>query len=1594
MSKSAPSMNIFALRHPKQVRWNQSGQAWLIDIYDWDIVLVEKDAAAALSFGLTLCVGLFPCSMSIKGSPEGLIHRQESGYISCFSAHGCEQLSIESIQFFCDFDQRNKPRESSFKVQGSNMSIWNSTFTGCVSIEDGGVIQSFDKAIVVVNFSRFYDLHSYKFGGAIAAYGGSVFVFNSTFSNVSASHGGGALWSSGYLSCYGFSQFHKTSLRVIASTFTNCSSEENGGAIFVTRNSDLTLSDPDMSSFVVEIHSTTFSYCKSRSGGAISTSSGVSLDLHGSLIHHNVATGSGGAISANNSAIKFSNSVMNYNEAHGFGGGAMFFNEALIFAKSTSCTGNTAPAGGGGVLLSQGSLPPAPEVIANLCKGENYAMYGPCFASESKSLNFTIISGHAELFWAGLPIKLTVVKLDAYHQIVSADSSSFAQMLPSKSSPSAKEDLNASFSFVGTSINQLMRGSASYEIAIKPTFIKFNADAGEARVQTQPHIFLQGTDIQTGSNLQSEVISIKLEEGRKVCPYGYVLDLDWEMNGQRPMAATCKLCPAEEYSIDPLAASPGSVSRKPSCMTCPAGALCPDGSCAFHHGLSNRVCTGGYLIQGRWEVNNVSKRFELLGCPPGYSAGSEECNVCPAAFYCTGNNVPSRPCLSTSFTPPGANSSTTCKPSVFVTVTVNLPIKRPDFNDFLARQFNKALANATRLNPGYVAIKVVQSGDDPETTTVASDLVVPDAKEAAALVDLFKRGIMTGGMAFDGRLWHNVHLLSVKVTSCIPGYELDLIQQSCELCPANYYCVGGSLGRVACSTVLESSFSPPGSNQTASCTSAVFITLVFSIPLMNVTDDLRSKLIVAISLTAGIPSERVTISFGNARRAEEPPASALVVTAKLAASDAASASTMKGKLDLSSLNTRLVAEGLPQSKSISVTIPETSSYLSGQSLSTSAVIGFSVAAIILLAALSVGAFFLAFKMRAYQRYTEFCAVLKGANAGDTASDRHLPPDLRTIYTSERILSKCLQGSGCVIQAKQTTTDMAVAIKVLIPLVTAFQEKELDQLRREKRALTLFSQRKCEYAARLVLGPDMSELVGISSNVSWFIMDLLRGDRMNNVIYPDKGPHIKGNEVSQIECIRLARDVLAALKLLHEEGMLHLNVNPSNIFRCKTASTTMQGEVFSGEFSYKLTGFGTVSDSKNAGSKSIIAGELAYMPPEMLNEPASANFSTDLWSLGMTMFELITCTLPFQAGTCQDRKAVLPEKMDEEVPNLLDRISPEKRSKYDHSLAALISKVLERNSVRRFSSADEMHDAVFGCLIVHSNAFYSAYLSFREESDEPLAKLLFDELNHSLTPGGHRVAVYSKSTGRDAQEASWNLNEDISEGLLHSICYIPIFSYGATVCFTLAEGGNAQDTTTLGWGGWEESRVLQDEDAKVQEDAVLKEMMVAEALLERSSESIIRLDGEKGRVRSLFPVFASLPQPHGHHANPRMGNDFDALGGGRQFSPLTLHSTGQAAARFLRDRAGLPVEATRRVEERSVAAVLAGLVQLQGCRLWEHSRAVAEESLTKEQLALGGKGSGGFAGPSKNLDDNAPGEEQVNRLQKSPCNHRCDEFHQL
>jgi serine/threonine protein kinase len=184
-----------------------------------------------------------------------------------------------------------------------------------------------------------------------------------------------------------------------------------------------------------------------------------------------------------------------------------------------------------------------------------------------------------------------------------------------------------------------------------------------------------------------------------------------------------------------------------------------------------------------------------------------------------------------------------------------------------------------------------------------------------------------------------------------------------------------------------------------------------------------------------------------------------------------------------------------------------------------AIVGGSVGAFFFVLILSVFGFFAIRKIRVQNAYRAFLHAFRTSKAGDKADGRFLPLKLRKLYTAEEVLGK--GAFGLVLRAKTIKGGQWVAIKLIVPEKGTFDDREMRQLGRESAVLELFTGSKCEHAVHLA----GIETVYVKPDLAWFVMENLGGDNMEMVVHDmDRGP------ISDLECIRAARNILAALKV--------------------------------------------------------------------------------------------------------------------------------------------------------------------------------------------------------------------------------------------------------------------------------------------------------------------------------------------------------------------------------------------------------------------------------------------------------------------------------
>jgi len=169
--------------------------------------------------------------------------------------------------------------------------------------------------------------------------------------------------------------------------------------------------------------------------------------------------------------------------------------------------------------------------------------------------------------------------------------------------------------------------------------------------------------------------------------------------------------------------------------------------------------------------------------------------------------------------------------------------------------------------------------------------------------------------------------------------------------------------------------------------------------------------------------------------------------------------------------------------------------------------------------------------------------------------------------------------------------------------------------------------------------------------------------------------IKRGPLSAAEVINIATQIAEGLSKAHEQGIVHRDIKPSNILI--TADRTA-----------KIVDFGL---AKLAGQVRLTLpgttlGTVAYMSPEQA-QGESTDARTDVWSLGIVVYEMVTGELPFRG---ERKQSVLYAILNEPPKSVKDL-----RPGFPVDLVSIIKKSLDKDPDKRFTSAKEMADVLKG-----------------------------------------------------------------------------------------------------------------------------------------------------------------------------------------------------------------------------------------------------------------------------------------------------------
>lgn len=249
----------------------------------------------------------------------------------------------------------------------------------------------------------------------------------------------------------------------------------------------------------------------------------------------------------------------------------------------------------------------------------------------------------------------------------------------------------------------------------------------------------------------------------------------------------------------------------------------------------------------------------------------------------------------------------------------------------------------------------------------------------------------------------------------------------------------------------------------------------------------------------------------------------------------------------------------------------------------------------------------------------------------------------------RVLGK--GGSGRVYLVRNRRLDRLEALKVLT--------EETDDRSPFVRRFT--------QEARLAASLKHPNLVSVydagdTGAVLWFTMELVEGPSLARVLDT-------AGRLSEAETVAALLPILDALAYIHQRDIVHRDIKPSNIMIDASGLP-------------RLTDFGVAKtvDSARKTATGALLGTPAYLAPEQF-VGGRVDGRTDIYALGVTMYELLTGTLPFSGDNplqiMVTRLSTSPEPITARRPDL------------DPALAAVITRALERDPAQRFASAHAM-----------------------------------------------------------------------------------------------------------------------------------------------------------------------------------------------------------------------------------------------------------------------------------------------------------------
>ena len=274
------------------------------------------------------------------------------------------------------------------------------------------------------------------------------------------------------------------------------------------------------------------------------------------------------------------------------------------------------------------------------------------------------------------------------------------------------------------------------------------------------------------------------------------------------------------------------------------------------------------------------------------------------------------------------------------------------------------------------------------------------------------------------------------------------------------------------------------------------------------------------------------------------------------------------------------------------------------------------------------------------------------------------------------------GMALVYKANDLITYKDVALKIMRP-ETAIDKTNLSRFEREARAAASLNHQNIVRVNNL----------GTYKGYPYMVNELITGQTLRQIL------DIRG-KFSIIESLDIMEQLCRAISYAHQHGVIHRDIKPQNIFLASDGTI-------------KLADFGiaTFQNANHVTRSEIVIGSVHYMAPE-ISQGHPASERSDIYSMGITFFELITGKVPFDS---QSAVTVALMHIKDKFPSI-----KKFNNKTPQCVEEIILKAVNKDPIDRYNSAEEMRSAINNILsnrelLTKKKTFFSKLFKRKDSS---------------------------------------------------------------------------------------------------------------------------------------------------------------------------------------------------------------------------------------------------------------------------------------